>query len=671
MSDSADRSHSADRSQSADRSDGEADDRYKPIEDYALIGDCHGCALVARNGDIDWCTMGRFDATPLLFPVLDAGKGGCWSIRLDGATELSRAYEPQSCVVRSVQKGPGGAIEILDFMPVGRRSDAGAYDYVTLATPGWLVRRVRVLEGEPTVRFRFTPAGPDWAREKPAIDVRGREATVNGAGDAYAPVLYSDFDLADEDGAAAAVLTLRPGDMRCAVLSASPEDHSPVLVVGDVQARTTAFWTEWAAFCRYRGEHEDRVMRSALTLKMLTYAPTGAVVAAPTTSLPEEIGGVRNWDYRYCWVRDSALTLYALGAIGYSGEGHDFARFLAAQPLPRFAPLKIMYGVHGERELHEENLEHLEGYRGSRPVRIGNGAHDQLQLDVYGEMLDLAEVRARLGVNPGPRDRTIAADVADEVARVWHRPDAGLWEARSEPRHYTHSKMMAWVALDRAIKLLGPRKHWVEARDACYEALVEGTEGGHLTRVLPFRGEPGGEGMDAALLLAPVHGLRLPDHVLDRTVREVEAELREGPFVHRYRGGDGLPGSEGAFLICSFWLVDAMLATGRAEEARTLFGELCEVANDVGLYAEEADHETRAHLGNFPQAFTHLALIASAVNLQLYKERGAEAVKGSYADRAERAVVATEGLRGLFHTWKQTGRPVRLRSSRASVLRVP
>lgn len=646
--------------------------RYKPIEDYALVGDCHGCALVARNGDIDWLTMGRFDATPLLFPLLDKDKGGEWSIRMEGATEFSRAYEPRTCVMRSVQEGPDGAIEIIDLMPVGRRSDAGAYDYVTLAAPGWVIRRVRALRGDPIVRFRFAPAGPDWARRSPGVDVRGNEATVNAEGDAYAPVLYADFELRSDQGEAAeARLSMREGEMRHAVLSASPEDHSPILVAEDVLARTRAFWTEWSAFNRYSGEHEDRVMRSALTLKLLTYAPTGAVVAAPTTSLPEEIGGVRNWDYRYCWVRDSALTLYALGAIGYSGEGHDFARFLAAQPLPRFAPLKIMYGVHGERELHEEDLDHLEGYRGSKPVRIGNGAHDQIQLDVYGEMLDLADVRARLGVRPGPRDRTIAADVADEVARVWHMPDAGLWEARSDPRHYAHSKMMAWVALDRAIGLLGPRKHWVEARDACYQALVEGTEGGHLPRVLPFRGDPGGDGMDAALLLAPVHGLNLPDHVLDKTVRKVEAELREGPFVHRYRGGDGLPGSEGAFLICSFWLVDALLATGRAEEAESLFGELCALANDVGLYAEEADHETGAHLGNFPQAFTHLALIASAVNLQLYKERGAEAVKGSYADRAERAVVATEGVRGILHTWKQTGRPVRLRSSRASVLRVP
>ena len=646
-------------------------ERYKPIEDYALIGDCHGCALVARNGDIDWCTMGRFDATPLLFPVLDAGLGGCWSIRMDGSTQTTREYEGDTCVLRTVHEGPDGAIEVIDAMPVGRRSDAGAYDYVTLATPGWLIRRVRALRGAPTVRMRFAPAGPDWARKEPLLDVRGNEATVNSEGDAYAPVLYTDFELEADGAAAEATLQMKEGERRHAILSASPEDHSPVLVAEDFLARTRAFWSEWAGFCRYGGEHEARVKRSALTLKLLTYAPTGAVVAAPTTSLPEEIGGVRNWDYRYCWVRDSALTLYALNAIGYSGEGHDFARFLSAQPLPRFAPLKIMYGVHGERELHEEDLDHLEGYRGSKPVRIGNGAHDQIQLDVYGEMLDLAHVRARLGTKPGPRERTIAADVADEVARVWHKPDAGLWEARSEPRHYSHSKMMAWVALDRAIDLLGPRKHWVDARGACNDALMEGTRGGFLPRVLPFRGDPGGDGMDAALLLAPVHGLGLSPDVLDRTVREVEKELRQGPFVHRYRGGDGLEGEEGAFLICSFWLVDAMLATDRADEARELFGELCAIANDVGLYAEEADHETRAHLGNFPQAFTHLALIGSAVNLELYRERGPDAVKGSYADRVGRAVVATEGLRGLFHTWRQTGRPVRLRPSRASVLRVP
>ena len=644
-------------------------ERYKPIEDYALVGDCHGCALVARNGDIDWCTLGRFDATPILFPILDAGLGGTWSIRMEGATDHERAYEEGSNVLRSVQRGPGGAIEVIDFMPVGRRADAGPYDYVTLAAPGWMVRRVRAIEGSPRVAMRLHAADPDWAREAGSLEMGERSAMLGGtASDKRSTTLYATHDLARDGDAVACEATLGEGETMTFVLAAAPAHEDPCERAESYLAITRAFWSEWARFCRYSGPYERQVRRSALALKLLTYAPTGAMVAAATTSLPEEIGGVRNWDYRYCWVRDSALSLYAFAAIGYSGEGHDFSRFLMGQPLPRFTPLKIMYTVHGERQLEEEDLDHLEGYRGSKPVRVGNGAHDQVQLDVYGEMLDLAAVRARMGVELNPRERTLLGDVADEVCRVWREPDAGLWEARSAPRHYAHSKMMAWVALDRAIELLGPRERWVEARDAAYRALVEGTKGGHVPRVLPFGDDPGGEGMDAALLLAPVHGLGLPREVMDATVRAVEAELRDGLFVHRYRGGDGLPGEEGAFLICSFWLVDALLATDRADEARALFESLCDLGNDVGLFAEEADPETGAHLGNFPQAFTHLALIGSAVNLGLYDAGGQEAVEGNYADRAARAAVATEGLRGILETWKQTGKPVRMRGSRESVL---
>ena len=653
-------------------------ERYKPIEDYALVGDCHGCALVAKNGDIDWLTLGRFDAAPHLFSVLDKGLGGRWRLRVKGAAP-SRRYEANSNVLRTLHEGPSGTLEVLDFMPVGRRADAGTYDYTTLAAPGWMVRRVKVLSGTVDMEMALETGGPDWARAKGSIRLDAtpslRSAHVRRDDtDRPAAAFYADMDMQQDGAAVRARATLKEGDVRHFVLTAAPdhqlEGRDPAERIEELLSVTQAFWREWAQFNRYTGPYEDHVMRSALALKMLTYAPTGAMVAAATTSLPEEIGGVRNWDYRYCWVRDSALSLYALGAIGYSGEGDAFSRFLMAQPLPRFSPLKIMYGIQGERELGETDLDHLEGYRGSKPVRIGNGAHDQIQLDVYGEMLDLAQVRMRLGHDPNPREKTLLCDVADEVAAVWRKPDASLWEARSRPRHYAHSKLMAWVALDRAIAMFGPRDTWVEARDAAGAALKEGTRDGHIPRVLPFEGDPGGEGMDAALLLAPVHGVDLPVDVLDATVRAVEAELREGDFLRRYLGGDGLPGEEGAFLICSFWLVDALLATDRADEAKALFERLIELGNDVGLFAEEADPETRAHLGNFPQAFTHLALIGSAVNLKLFEDGGAEAIRGSYADRAERASGATAGLSGILASFTSTGRPVRLRSSTDSVLRV-
>ncbi|MEM7710037.1 MAG: glycoside hydrolase family 15 protein [Pseudomonadota bacterium] len=655
--------------------------RYKPIADYALVGDCHGCALVAANGDIDWLTLGRFDAAPMLFPLLDADKGGGWSIRVTGAT-VTRSYEPSSNVLRTLHDGPDGTLEVLDFMPLGRRADAGPYDYTNLAAPGWAVRRMRVLSGSVAVEMRFAAGGPDWARAEGGMRTDmtddARSAHLRRAdSDRPSATFYADFDLSAADPGIAATIAMAEGDVRHAVLTAAPH-HGFESGFGAAEAEliegyletTRAFWTEWTAFCRYDGAYCDQVTRSALVLKLLTYAPTGAMVAAATTSLPEEIGGVRNWDYRYCWVRDASLSLYALSAIGYSGEGDAFSRFLMQQPLPRFQPLKIMYGIQGERELTETDLDHLEGYRGSKPVRIGNDAHDQIQLDVYGEMLDLAHVRVRLGNTLNAREHTLLCDVADEVASVWQQPDASLWEARSRPRHYAHSKMMAWVALDRAVDLLGPRDHWVAARDAAKAAMVDGVRDGYIPRVLPFDGDPGGEGMDAALLLAPLHGLDLSVDVMDATVRAVEDELRGGDFVHRYRGGDGLPGEEGAFLICSFWLVDALLATDRAEEARALFERLLKLGNELDLFAEEADPETGAHLGNFPQAFTHLALIGSAVNLMLYDEGGADAIRGSYADRAERAAGATSGLAGVVASLAHGGKPVRLRSSKASVLRL-
>lgn len=644
--------------------------RYRPIEDYAIVGDCQGAGLVARDGSVGWCTLGRFDAEPLLFPLLDADLGGEWVVEMGGSdaggTTVSRAYEPSSAVLRTVHEGPGGAFEVLDFMAVGRRSGSGAFDYVTLNAPGWMVRHVRVLSGRPTIAMRFRPAGPNWGREETRAQLNdGAVHLARGA------ALYADAPLALDGDVARATRTLGEGETATFLLAAKVEHANPCERVGETLAVVRAFWTEWSNFCRYSGPHEGLVLRSAITLKLLTYSPTGAIVAAATTSLPEDIGGVRNWDYRYCWVRDSALSLYGLSAIGYSGEAQDFAGFLTNMPLPRFVPVQIMYGVHGERELHEEDLEHLDGYRGSKPVRIGNGAHGQVQIDIYGEMLDLAQVRVRLGQRLGDHERMFLEDMADEVVRIWDTRDASLWEARNAPRHYAHSKFMAWVALDRAIDVLGERDGWVEARERVREALVEGVKGaGRLERVLPFRGEPGGVGSDASLLLAPAHAVPLDRDVLDATVRAVEEELRHGDFVHRYRGDDGLPGEEGAFLICSFWLVDALLATDRGEEAEALFNRLCELGNDVGIFAEEADPETGAHLGNTPQAFTHLALIASAVNLELWRDGGVEAVRGSYADRAHRARGSTQGLRAVMRTMWETGRYVPFTSSSASILDV-
>jgi GH15 family glucan-1,4-alpha-glucosidase len=405
-----------------------------------------------------------------------------------------------------------------------------------------------------------------------------------------------------------------------------------------------------------------------LALKLLTYAPSGALVAAATTSLPEEIGGGRNWDYRFSWLRDSCFTLYALAGIGYGGEARRFVDYLARcirRTLPR---VQIMYGIEWETELVERSFDDLEGYAGSRPVRTGNGAYDQRQIDIYGQVLDLACLFEALGGRFDPQRRRLLDAFARLVEREWEIPDHGLWEMRGEPLPHVHGKLMTWVAADRAARLgLGDAAHWRGLAETVARAIAEHGVGeeGHLLQAFDRRR------VDAATLLAPMLGFPLPEGVLEKTIAVIDKELRHGPYLHRYRTDDGLDGEEGAFLICSFWLVDALLAAGRLPAAEALFDELCAASNDLGLYAEEIAPDTGAFLGNFPQAFTHLALIGSAVNLELYKAYGKAGIAGSYADRAKRAVGAVYGWRGILSALRGCGRVGRFRPSKASVLLWP
>jgi len=630
-----------------------------PIADYALIGDCHGSALVSSRGSIDWCCLRRFDADPVFFQLLDAGAGGFWDIDLADVQEVSRAYLPRTNVLRTQFRTSSGTAAVTDFMPVGRSRGASVHDYVSLNAPGWLVRRFEGIEGRVALSTRFRPRGAGFALEPLHLrPERNRLVCPSGLS------LWHEGEGEPDEQGAVVRFDLSAGETRTAVLTRVEPLYDPCPQGEKLLQTTLAFWQEWAEYNRYRGPYETAVTRSALALKLLTYAPTGAMVAAPTTSLPEEIGGERNWDYRFCWLRDASFALYALSVLGYSGEASRFVEFLTRRCFREGSALHIMYSLDGEPFLPERLLEHLAGYAGSRPVRVGNGAAVQKQLDIFGEVLDWAHLQVELGGRLGPDARSFLRTAADHVARVWEEPDQGLWEARSGPQDFVHGKAMAWVALDRAGRLLGDKPDWRAAREAIMAALLSQGCGGSPPAL---RQAFGVDETDAALLQLPLLGLPLDMELMSATVRRVERELASGDFVYRYRGEDGLQGEEGAFFITSFWLVDALLVTGRAGEARGLFERLLAHGNDVGLYAEEIDPRSGAFLGNFPQAFTHLALISSATLLHLHEIAGPKGLRGTHADRARRLVGATEGLRALLYAlWRNRG--VRWRSSRRSVL---
>ena len=628
-----------------------------------MIGDCHGSALVSRDGTIDWCALKRFDADPVFCRILDADRGGFWSIRPTGEYQVARSYLPDTNILRTVFTTAGGEVALTDFMPVGRRLDAATHDYVSLNAPGWLIRRIEGLLGavELTVRYR-----PSRAFARLPTELELADEAVHGEG---VPSLFSDLEFTTEGDTATAQVTLHPGRFCDLVLAANTvAGQSPTARVSEFFRITRAFWQEWLGYCHYDGPFRDAVRSSALTLKLMTCASSGALVAAPTTSLPQEPGGERNWDYRYCRLRDACATLYSLAVLGYGGEARAFHDYLAGAMPQTLPQIQIMYGMAGESELTERVLDHLEGYRASRPVRTGNGAWSQRQIDVYGQILDLALLYQRLGGRLDEQYRRLLRTFAEFVVAHWQEPDQGIWEMRGPPRHHVHGKLMSWVAMDRARQLFeDDGRDWAGVAERIRaEIVAKGLDParGHLVQA--FDG-----GCDAAVLLAPMLGFPLEHEALEQTVDTLEHALGHGDFLMRYLGPDGLGSDEGAFLICSFWLVDARLALGRHDEARALFARLVRCANDVGLYAEAIDPQSGAFLGNFPQASTHLALIGSALNLQIYERRRAAGVARSYADRARRAVEATFGWRGLWAALKQSRRVGRLRSSEASKLAWP
>ena len=602
------------------------------IGDYALLGDCHSAALVGRDGSVDWACFPRFDSPAVFCQALDSERGGAFSVVPAGAEGTSRHYLDGTNVLVTLFETATGTLEVTDCMPM----DAGGRPRRAI------LRRLRCIRGRVEAVVRVSPRF-EYGAFVPRLRV-GATGLGEAVGGADALWIDATHPLRLVEEAIAGDWSLEKGQEAWieATWSAS-HDQAPGQRGGPAMRRrlddTIAFWRTWIAGCRYDGEHTDAVHRSALALKALTYAPSGALVAAPTTSLPEEIGGERNWDYRYTWIRDATLTLISLFELGFRDEAAAFKGWLERTGAGRPRDLQIMYGICGERSLPELELVHLAGHRRSRPVRIGNGAVKQLQLDCYGQLLEAAWLFRKAGGELTEDNWAFLAGLADVVCERWREPDQGIWEIRDDPRHFTHSKLNCWVALDRAVRMAttwhlpGPVSEWVVERDLLRDFLLEEAAADGW-----FGQAVGYPVADAATLLVPALGLLPTTHpTVLRTMEVVRRDLAQDGLVHRYLAPDGLRGGEGAFLLCSFWLVDCLIHAGRVDEGAELLDRLLGLANDVGLFAEEVDVGTGEALGNFPQAFTHMALVSSCAHLSAARQ-GLLPTDGEPHDYAELAL---------------------------------
>ncbi len=588
-----------------------------PIEEYGLIGDGRSAALVSRAGAVEFLCWPRFDSAACFAALLGDGRHGAWRIVPDGPTPpASRRYRDDTLVLETRFATADGEAVVTDAMPLGT------------AAPS-LVRLVEGRSGTVAMRMAMAPRFGYGARVAELVRLDDASG-VRAAAGADGVVLRAPVPLELSDGTVSARFSVRAGETLAFVLSHGPDGATPAPFDAPASVADTArAWTDWAARCTYRGPYESAVRRSLLTLKALVHRPTGGIVAAPTTSLPESLGGGRNWDYRFCWLRDSALTISALLQAGYVEEARDWRDWLRRSLDGQPARMRIMYGLGGERDLTEHQADWLPGYQGARPVRLGNAAHDQLQLDVYGEVATaLHELRAT-GADAPAAGWDVERGLVEHLETIWREPDEGIWEVRGGRRRFTFSAVMAWVALDRAIRsaerfsLAAPLARWRGVRSAIHaEVCREGFDAGRDSFVQSF----GDRALDASTLLIPAVGFLPADDARVRgTVAAVERELLANGLVRRYdtaAGADGLPPGEGAFLACSFWLADAYAMQGRTDDARELFGRLLALRNDLGLLAEEYDPLAHRMLGNFPQGFSHAALLGTAFRLRQGEGRG-------------------------------------------------
>ncbi len=585
------------------------------IEDYGLVGDCKTAALVGRNGSVDWLCWPRFDGAACFAALLGSAKHGRWSIvPADGSCSTSRSYRGDTMVLETLFETADGAFAIIDFMPVDQPHSS-------------LIRIVEGRRGRVPVRMNLTlrfdyGSSIPWVTRLPESD-----GIVAIAGPSLA-VLRTPVALRGEDLSTSADFSVDVGERVPFVLTYG-ESHRPPPLPVDVDAalqQTEKFWRDWAARCSYKGQWRAAVLRSLLTLKAQTFAETGGIIAAPTTSLPEQLGGQRNWDYRFCWLRDATLTLVALMGAGYYDEAKAWRDWLRRAVAGTPSDVQIMYGVAGERRLFEREIPWLPGYQGAAPVRVGNAASEQLQLDVFGEIMDALHVAREIGFAHLSTDWSLQCCALEHLTAIWRQPDDGIWEMRGGRRHFTHSKIMAWVAFDRSIRdaekygFDAPLVHWRAERDEIRRVVCEQ---GYDRKRGTFTQSFGSPELDASLLLiSDVGFLPIDDPRVAGTIAAVERELCVDGFVLRYRtesGADGLPSGEGVFLPCSFWLIDVYEKQGRNAEAHAMLDRLLALRNDLGLLSEEYDVIAARQVGNFPQAFSHLSLVRTVLSLDRRK----------------------------------------------------
>lgn len=592
-----------------------------PIGDYALLSDRHSAALVSSDGSIDWLCMPRFDSPSIFAAILD-DNAGHWSIRPAGEFRVRREYVEGSIVLRTLFHTGGGILELRDALILG---DAQDPHRLGEHAPHMLARTVTCTRGSVSAELLFRPR-PEYGLVAPVLTAV--DGGITAAGGASRLTLSSTVPLEVGGGAARAQFDLHAGEsayfaLQHAALGAPVPPVRPGAAVRAAVDDTTTGWQDWSAQHQaYQGRARDLVHHSGRVLQALSYQPTGAIVAAVTTSLPEQVGGARNWDYRYSWVRDASMTMQALWVAACPDEAHEFFDFMATAAACSYTnrPLQIMFGIGGEHDLSERTLPHLSGWRGSKPVRVGNGAWTQPQLDTYGELLDAAaQLRDQVGSLDSPT-RNFLVGLADAAAARWRQPDNGIWEVRGEPRHFVHSKVMCWVALDRAVALAdwlhadGHVEAWTAAAQEIRDAVL--TQGWNEA-LGSFTQSFGASNLDATALLLPIVGFLPPDdpRVLS-TIDAVRERLTDARgLVHRYHtaaGVDGLEGQEGTFLLCTFWLAQALALAGRTDEGAEVFERAVGYVNDVGLLAEEIDSATGEQLGNFPQAFSHIGLVNAA-----------------------------------------------------------